>query len=139
MIGNDMSAIFEDMVDAEWQTFETWLDGELRDPQARADWYADAVPRAVALALIRHRADAGSTQTELGRALGMTQAQVSRMECAEHVPSLDTLLRLADALDLEIDLSIRPRSEDRRPAPRARNGAIVETTDQLVVAIRPAG
>jgi transcriptional regulator with XRE-family HTH domain len=122
----------------DYATFEDWLAEQLRDPETRAAWYADAVPRAVALALIRHRARSGATQTELGRDLGMTQAQVSRLECAEHVPSLETLQRLCDALDLEIDLSIRAQSDERRPAPRGRRDAIVETTDRLVIAIRPA-
>lgn len=135
-----MSAIFSrvEAPPGEWQAFGAWLDDQLADPQVRAGWYADALPRAVALALIRHRDASGWTQTELGNALGMTQAQVSRLECAEHVPSLDTLLRIADALGLAIDISIAPRGPERRPAPSARRGAIVETTDQLVIAIRPA-
>ncbi|MEY4227031.1 MAG: hypothetical protein RL190_1788 [Actinomycetota bacterium] len=135
-----MSAIFSrmDAPPGEWQAFGAWLEDQLADPAVRADWYADALPRAVALALIRHRDASGWTQTELGRALGMTQAQVSRLECAEHVPSLDTLLRIADALGLAIDISVRPRADGRRPAPRARRGAIVETTDQLVIEVRSA-
>ncbi len=135
-----MSAIFigMDTQTSEWQAFGAWLEDQLADPAVRADWYADALPRAVALALIRHRDANGWTQTELGRALGMTQAQVSRLECAEHVPSFDTLLRIADALGLAIGISIRPRADARRPAPRSAKGAIVETTDQLVIEVRPA-
>ncbi|MFM7246217.1 MAG: helix-turn-helix transcriptional regulator, partial [Actinomycetota bacterium] len=114
----------------EWQAFGAWLEDQLADPAVRADWYADALPRAMALALIRHRSEHGLTQTQLGRILGLDQSQVSRLECAEHVPSFDTLLRTADALGLAIDISIRPKADARRPAPRAAEGAIVETTDQ---------
>ncbi|MFM9124985.1 MAG: helix-turn-helix transcriptional regulator [Actinomycetota bacterium] len=123
----------------EWQAFGAWLEDQLADPAVRADWYADALPRAMALALIRHRSEHGLTQTQLGRILGLDQSQVSRLECAEHVPSFDTLLRIADALGLAIDISIRPKADARRPAPRAAVGAIVETTDQLVIEVRPAG
>jgi transcriptional regulator with XRE-family HTH domain len=123
----------------EWQAFGAWLEDQLADPAVRADWYADALPRAMALALIRHRSEHGLTQTQLGRILGLDQSQVSRLECAEHVPSFDTLLRIADALGLAIDISIRPKAAARRPAPRAAEGAIVETTDQLVIEVRPAG
>ncbi|MFM7551321.1 MAG: helix-turn-helix transcriptional regulator [Actinomycetota bacterium] len=123
----------------EWQAFGAWLEDQLADPAVRADWYADALPRAMALALIRHRSEHGLTQTQLGRILGLDQSQVSRLECAEHVPSFDTLLRIADALGLAIDISIRPKADARRPAPRAAEGAIVETTDQLVIEVRPAG
>jgi transcriptional regulator with XRE-family HTH domain len=123
----------------EWQAFGAWLEDQLADPAVRADWYADALPRAMALALIRHRSEHGLTQTQLGRILGLDQSQVSRLECAEHVPSFDTLLRIADALGLAIDISIRPKAAARRPAPRAAEGAILETTDQLVIEVRPAG
>jgi len=123
----------------EWQAFGAWLEDQLADPAVRADWYADALPRAMALALIRHRSEHGLTQTQLGRILGLDQSQVSRLECAEHVPSFDTLLRIADALGLAIDMGIRPKAAARRPAPRAAEGAIVETTDQLVIEVRPAG
>lgn len=122
----------------EWQSFETWIDGQLSDPTTRAEWYANALPRALALAAIRKRSENGWTQTELGRELGMTQAQVSRLESAEHMPSLATLQRVAHVLGLQIEMTIGPREDDRRPAPRAIKGAVVETTDQLVVTIRDA-
>jgi transcriptional regulator with XRE-family HTH domain len=115
-----------------------WLETALRDPEYRAVWYETALARAVSLALIEYRAAHGLTQTALGRQLGMPQAQVSRIEAGDHTPSLETLQRLCDALALEIDLSIRPQSDERRPAPRGRRDAIVETTDRLVIAIRPA-
>ena len=134
-----MSVIVTSMARAGTQPLAEWHEEYLADPENRAQWYAGALAHALTLAIVRYRNEHGLTQTALGKRIGMPQAQISRIEAGGHTPSLDTLLRLADALGLEIDLSIRPRSEDRRPAPRARNGAIVETTDQLIVAIRPAG
>ncbi len=67
----------------------------------------------------------------------MPQPQLARIEAGDHTPSTETLLRLADALGLEVELSIRPRSPGRRSAPAVGN-AVVETTDQLVIEVRPA-
>ena len=108
-----------------------------RDPALREIVYARALASAVARAVLLHRTRHGLTQAALGRTLGMPQPHVARLELGEHVPSLDTLLRIADTLGLAIDISVRPRADGRRPAPRARRGAIVETTDQLVIEVRP--
>lgn len=120
------------------QSVVDWHEQHLANPDDRRSWYATALARSLSLALVAHRTEHGLTQTALGRELGMPQAQVSRIEAGDHTPSLDTLLRIADALGLAIDISIAPRAPERRPAPSARRGAIVETTDQLVIAIRPA-
>jgi len=120
------------------RSFADWQEPFLTEPDVRADWYRSALARSLSLALVAHRAEHGLTQTALGRLLGMPQAQVSRIEGGDHTPSLDTLLRIADTLGLAIDISVRPRADGRRPAPRSVKSAIVETTDQLVIEIRSA-
>lgn len=131
-----MNVILRSM--ARTASFADWHEPHLADPADREAWYATALAHALSLALVAHRTANGLTQTALGRRLGMPQAQVSRMEAGDHTPSLDTLQRVADALDLAIDISIRPQADARRPAPRVARGTIVETTDRLVITIRPA-
>ena len=109
-----------------------------RDPALREIVYGRALASAVARAVLVHRTRNGLTQAALGRILGMPQPHVARLELGEHTPTTDTLLRIADALGLAIDISIRPKADARRPAPRTAKGAIVETTDQLVIEVRPA-
>jgi len=82
---------------------------QLVDPAVRARWERLAPARAVALRLVQYRADNGLTQTALGRLLGMPQPAVARLESGEHVPSLETLVRLCDALDIEFLIDITPK------------------------------
>ncbi len=54
--------------------------------------------------LIELRGATGETQRMLARRLGMTESMVSRLESGEHVPSLRTLCRLADAFGRKLDI-----------------------------------
>lgn len=109
-----------------------------RDPVLREAVYERAIASAVGRAVLRHRTDHGLSQAALGRRIGMPQPQVARIEAGDHTPSAETLLRLADALGLEVDLSFRPRGPGRRPVPEVDDAVAVETTDQLVVVVRGA-
>ncbi len=94
--------------DRGYVTFEEVLAEHLEDSEARARWTRLAPARAVALRLVAYRADHGLTQTALGRRLGMPQPAVARLETGEHVPSLETLIRLSNALDIEFLVDIKP-------------------------------
>ena len=98
----------------EMLTFSDVLANELQDPEFRAEWERLAPARAVAIRLIQFRADNNLTQTALARRLGMSQPAVARLEIGEHVLTLATLIRMADALDIEFLLGVRPK--DRQPA-----------------------
>lgn len=89
---------------------EDVLAEELRDPMLRARWEGLALARAIAIWLTRFRADRKLTQGELAARLGVSQAVVARLEAGEHVPKLETLLRLADALGMSLHLDIIPPS-----------------------------
>ncbi len=108
------------------------------DPVLRDLVYAQAIASAVGSAVYLHRTQRGLSQAALGRLIGMPQPQVARIETGDHTPTAATLLRLCDALGLNLELSIRPRTAKRRVAPRVPHGAIVESTDQLVITIRDA-
>jgi DNA-binding XRE family transcriptional regulator len=120
------------------RTTDDYLDDALaRDPAFRERWYAGVLARTFGLAVLRHRTEHGVSQAALGRALGIPQSQVARIEDGEHTPSLPTMLRVCDALGLDLTLTIGPRRDARRPVPRAGRGA-ADATDQVTVAIRPA-
>jgi transcriptional regulator with XRE-family HTH domain len=44
------------------------------------------------------------TQAELGKRAGLQPASVSHFETGQRVPSLETLVRLADALEVTVDV-----------------------------------
>jgi ribosome-binding protein aMBF1 (putative translation factor) len=50
----------------------------------------------------------GMTQAELASRIGSTQPAVARLEAGGVTPSLDTLRRIAVALDLELIVDLRP-------------------------------
>ncbi len=108
------------------------------DPLLREMVYAQTIASVVGRAVYLHRTQRGLSQAALGRLIDMPQPQVARIETGDHTPTAATLLRLCDALGLNLELSIWPRTAKRRTAPHVPHGAIVETTDQLVITIRNA-
>ena len=54
------------------------------------------------------------SQRELAELCGTTQSAIARFEAAERPPRLDTLLRVARALDCELEVRLRPRTRTRR-------------------------
>lgn len=52
------------------------------------------------MTLEEERKRAGLTQTELAKLAGITQATISRLEHAHHIPSLDTCQRICLALSI---------------------------------------
>jgi ribosome-binding protein aMBF1 (putative translation factor) len=67
------------------------------DPAYRRARDRYAVAGAVAYALIRFRVDRGLTQKGAAQALGMTESMVCRLERGDHIPNVDTMLRVAEA------------------------------------------
>ncbi len=54
------------------------------------------------------REKVGITQADLAARIGSTQPAVARLEAGGVSPSLDTLSRIAAALDLELVVDLRP-------------------------------
>jgi transcriptional regulator with XRE-family HTH domain len=82
---------------------------ELQDSAFRREWDRTAVARAVALKVLAYRTEHGLSQRALAQKLGMTQPQLARLEAGEHNPTIDTLARLAQTLDIEFAIDIHPR------------------------------
>ncbi len=58
---------------------------------------------------------AGSRRPSWPRLTGTTQSAVARLERGTRPPRLDTLLRIANALDCELEVTLRPRTIERKP------------------------
>jgi len=84
------------------------LAAQLKDPEFREEWERTAVPRALALYLMRARREHGVTDTEFARLLGMSQPAYARLDLGEHVPTIKTLKRLSNALGVTFRIDIRP-------------------------------
>src|ERR1700679_2130655 len=82
---------------------------ELRDPVFRKEWERTALARWLAVEVAHHRAENGLSQRQLAERLGVHQPDVARMESGEHTPSLERLIRVANGLDIELMIDIRPQ------------------------------
>ena len=53
----------------------------------------------------------GLSQAQLAELTGTTQSAIARLESGGRPPRIDTLLGIADALDCELAVELRPREE----------------------------
>ena len=54
------------------------------------------------------------SQAELAELTSTTQSAIARLEAGGRPPRIDTLLRIAEALDCELIVELRPRTELRK-------------------------
>ena len=71
---------------------------------------------AVADKVSERRQAIGLSQRELAELVGTTQSAIARLERGGRPPRIDTLLRIAEALDCALAVDLRPRP---RPAMEA--------------------
>jgi transcriptional regulator with XRE-family HTH domain len=114
------------------------------DREFREEWYANVLGRTFGLAVFTYRTEQGLTQTALGKTLGIPQSQIARIEDGEHTPSLPTMVKVCDALGLELTLTISPKSEMRREISKTLQRGVCDATDQVVISVsecstKPAG
>jgi transcriptional regulator with XRE-family HTH domain len=65
---------------------------------------SSAVAAHCARKLLELRAHTGETQKQLAERLRMTESMISRLERGDHVPSLKTLCRIADAFGRRLEI-----------------------------------
>jgi|SRR5450759_4147672 transcriptional regulator with XRE-family HTH domain len=95
------------------------------DPEYRREWERTALARAVAVKVVTYRAEHGLSQTALAGRLKMSQPAVARLESGEHNPTFPTLLRLSDAMGIELAIDISPTGhEPQLIGKRARRNAL---------------
>jgi predicted transcriptional regulator len=69
-------------------------------------WFFAAIAQDVA----ERRQQLGYSQRELAELVGTTQSAIARLERGGRPPRIDTLLRIADALDCDLAVELRPRA-----------------------------
>ena len=71
-------------------------------------WFFAAIADQVA----ERRGSLGLSQSELADLCGTTQSAIARLESGGRPPRIDTLLKIADALDCELVVHLDPRESD---------------------------
>lgn len=64
----------------------------------------------LAAEVVRLRVARQLSQAELARLCGTTQSAIARLERGARPPRLDTLARIAEALDCHLDVRLTPRT-----------------------------
>jgi ribosome-binding protein aMBF1 (putative translation factor) len=59
--------------------------------------------------VVAQRTARNLSQRELAELVGTTQSAIARLEAGGRPPRIDTLLKIADALDCELTVELRPR------------------------------
>jgi transcriptional regulator with XRE-family HTH domain len=67
----------------------------------------------IAEQVVEQRKGRGLSQTELAELTGTTQSAIARLESGGRPPRIDTLLRIAEALDCTLVVDLRPRTRPR--------------------------
>ncbi len=81
----------------------------LEDPEFRKEYEALEPEYKLASALIRLRLAKGLTQEQLAKLLNTKQESIARLESGGSLPSLSTVRKVADALDAEVEINLRPK------------------------------
>jgi len=83
----------------------------LKDPEFSKE-YAGLEPEfKLVSALIRLRLAKGLTQEQLAKLLNTKQESIARLESGGSLPSLSTVKKVADALDAEVEINLRPKRD----------------------------
>jgi len=84
----------------------------IRERLAHADdgWFFAQIADQVA----DRRKELELSQADLAELVGTTQSAIARLESGGRPPRIDTLLRIADALDCELLVDLKPRPGPRR-------------------------
>ena len=76
-----------------------------------ADREEEAIRRAVIAQYIEYRKRKGITQQDIADSMGIKRPNISRFESGKYNPSLDMLIRMADKMDLQIEITLREKGD----------------------------
>ncbi|RIK10733.1 MAG: hypothetical protein DCC49_02075 [Acidobacteria bacterium] len=79
----------------------------------------------VGYVILKARASAGLTQDELARKIGSSQAAIARWEGGSQMPSVRSLLKIADATGFELAIGLH------QPGESHSKFAVLETVSAL--------
>lgn len=77
------------------------------DPKWRASWAEADASVTMALAIAKARKKRRMTQAQLAKAIGTTQSVISRIEVADQNLTIETLAKIAGALNRELIVQFR--------------------------------
>lgn len=89
--------------------FRKVLNKELKDPAFRREYEKVQTEFAPVYAILQARMKKGMTQNQIAKKMGTTQSSIARVESGRSHPTIPYLQRLADALDMRLEIRFLPR------------------------------
>ncbi len=83
----------------------------LKEPEFKKEYEALEPEYKLASSLIRLRLAKGLTQEQLAKLLNTKQESIARLESGNSLPSLSTVKKVAAALDAELEINLRSKSQ----------------------------
>ena len=91
-------------------TLDELIEEQLQDPIFKEKYDALEPEFTVMQAMIDARKERGMTQKDLAKATGISQADISRLERGTGNPSIKTLQRVAQALQMVLKIEFVPKN-----------------------------
>ncbi len=88
-------------------SFKQFKSKALNNPTVKAEYEALGPEYELVKTIIRERINRGWSQTQLAEAIGSRQPVISRLEQGNGNPSLSTLQKIAKALDLSLQVTMK--------------------------------
>lgn len=89
--------------------FDKFLKEQLKDPEVKKEYDALAPEFTIIQALIDARRIAGMTQKQLSERTGITQSDISKLENGNSNPSIKTLKKLANGMNMDLKIEFVPK------------------------------
>ncbi len=98
------------------ESYKRWREKLQADPEYQAVYEEEAAKSELWLQLVEARQATGMTQAEVAKRLGVSQAQVARIEKRGYdAYTLNTLRRYVKALGEGFELEVRVRRPEKQP------------------------
>ena len=89
-------------------TFENLMVKLEQDPEFVMEYRRQQPYYDLVVEIIRRRRELNITQEELAGLAGMRQSSIARLESAEHNARLETIIKVAEALDARLEIRLVP-------------------------------
>ena len=86
-----------------------YMDEQLQNDEFKKEWESSQPELDVIRAIVEARTSQNMTQKELAKRTGINQADISKLENGTRNPSLNLLKRLAEGMDMMLELKFVPK------------------------------
>jgi len=81
----------------------------MKDPDFKREYEKVRQENEPLRAILRARVEKGMTQAAIAKKMGTTQSSIARVESGKSHPTIPFMQRLADALDMKLEIRFLPR------------------------------